>query len=129
MIKYGLVTGLLLTGLGFLFYNEIGSLFIKDQTVQQEFNKVFWIILVMQPLCAITFIFDAIFKGMGEMKYLRNVLIFATCFGFIPTLLLLDYLAFQLYAIWIAFAVWMFFRGVFLYFKFYRKFSPLAQKQ
>jgi MATE family multidrug resistance protein len=83
----------------------------------------------MQPLCAITFIFDGTFKGMGEMKYLRNVLIFATSLGFIPTLILFDYLDFKLYAIWIAFTVWMFCRGIFLYFKFYLKFSPLAQKQ
>jgi len=63
------------------------------------------------------------------MKYLRNVLIFATLIGFIPSLMLFDYLDFNLYAIWIAFTVWMFFRGIFLFFKFKRKFSPLAQKQ
>jgi MATE family multidrug resistance protein len=83
----------------------------------------------MQPLCAMTFIFDGTFKGLGKMKYLRNVLIFATLIGFVPTLFLFDYLDFKLYAIWIAFTVWMFFRGIFLFFKFKRKFSPLAQKQ
>ena len=129
LIKYAFVLGILFIAIGGLFYNDIGLLFTKEQTVLDQFYKVFWVILVMQPLCAITFIFDGTFKGMGEMKYLRNVLVFATCIGFIPSLLLFDYLGFKLYAIWIAFTVWMFCRGVFLYFKFYRKFSSLAQKQ
>ena len=129
LIKYGLFIGVVFILFGAILYKPIGLLFTKEPLVLEEFYKVFWLILAMQPLCALTFIFDGTFKGMGEMKYLRNVLIFATSFGFIPTLLLFDYLAFQLHAIWTAFAVWMFFRGVFLYFKFYRKFSPLAQKQ
>lgn len=129
LIKYGLVLGLVFILLGVIFYYPIGSVFTKEQSVLNQFYRVFWVILAMQPLCAITFIFDGTFKGLGEMKFLRNILIFASLVGFIPTLILFDYLEFQLYAIWIAFTVWMFFRGIFLYFKFYRKFSPLAQKQ
>lgn len=129
LIKYAFALGLVIIITGGILYTKIGLLFTKEQAVLEQFYTVFWVILAMQPLCAITFIFDGTFKGMGEMKYLRNVLIFATCIGFIPTLFLLDYLGLKLYAIWIAFTVWMFFRGIFLYFKFYRKFSPLAQKQ
>ncbi len=129
LVKYAFVLGLSFIGLGLLLYKPIGLLFTKEPSVLDQFYTVFWVILLMQPLCAITFIFDGTFKGMGEMKYLRNVLIFATTIGFIPTLLLFDYLSFKLYAIWIAFTIWMFYRGIFLYFKFYRKFSPLAQKQ
>ena len=129
LIKHAFVLGIVFIGLGFLFYYPIGSLFTKEAIVLEQFYDVFWVILAMQPLCAITFIFDGTFKGLGEMKYLRNVLIFATAVGFIPTLIIFDYLGYKLYAIWIAFTVWMFFRGIFLYFKFYRKFSPLTQKQ
>jgi len=129
LIKYAFMLGVLFIILGTIFYSPIGKIFTKEQAVLEQFYKVFWVIIAMQPLCAITFIFDGTFKGMGEMKYLRNVLIFATTLGFIPTLMLFDYLDFKLYAIWIAFTVWMFCRGIFLYFKFYRKFSPLAQKQ
>ncbi len=129
LMRYGLVLGFIFILLGALFYKPIGSVFTKEQTVLEQFYRVFWVILAMQPICAFTFIFDGSFKGLGEMKYLRNVLIIATTFGFIPTLLFFDFLDFKLYAIWIAFCVWMFLRGIFLYFKFYRKFSPLAQKQ
>lgn len=129
LLKYAFVLGLVFILLGALFYTPIGLVFTKEQTVLTQFYQVFWVILAMQPLCAMTFIFDGSFKGLGEMKYLRNVLIFATTVGFIPTLILFDFWDFKLYAIWIAFTVWMFCRGIFLYFKFYRKFSPLAQKQ
>ena len=129
LVKYAFILGLIFITFGVILYKPIGLLFTKEQAVLEQFYNVFWVILAMQPLCAITFIFDGTFKGMGEMKYLRNVLIFATTLGFIPTLFLFDYLNFKLYAIWIAFTVWMFCRGIFLYFKFYRKFSLLAQKQ
>lgn len=129
LLKYAFVLGCIFILLGMVFYKPIGTIFTKETAVLEQFYLVFWVILAMQPLCAMTFIFDGTFKGLGEMKYLRNVLIFATVFGFIPTLILFDFLDFKLYSIWIAFTVWMFFRGVFLFFKFKRKFSLLAQKQ
>ena len=55
-----------------------------------EFYNVFWVILAMQPLCALAFIFDGVFKGLGEMKYLRNVLLFSTLIVFIPVALFTD---------------------------------------
>ena len=66
------------------------NLFAFDQShtawnnVLKEFYNVFWIILLMQPLCALAFIFDGVFKGLGKMKYLRNVLLFSTFAVFIP---------------------------------------------
>ena len=41
----------------------------------EEFYKIFWIILLMLPLCSIAFVFDGIFKGLGWMKDLRNILL------------------------------------------------------
>jgi Na+-driven multidrug efflux pump len=76
----------------------------------------------MQPVNAIAFMFDGIFKGLGEAKYLRNVLLVATFLGFWPTLLILDYLGLKLYAIWIAFFVWMLIRSLALVFKFRNKY-------
>ena len=126
--KYGIFTGICMMSLGFLFYNQIGTLFTKEEAVLQEFYAVFWMVLVMQPLCAVTFVFDAFFKGMGEMKYLRNVLIISTFFVFIPSLLILDAFNYKLHAIWITFALWIFARGIPLIVNFRRKFLPLSQK-
>jgi len=128
LTKYGFATGVLLATIGFVFYESIGKIFTKEQAVLEEFYHVFWVILLMQPLCAITFIFDGMFKGMGKMKILRNVLIFATGFIFIPFLLLFDFLDYKLMAIWIAFSLWILARGIPLVIKFRQKFLPLTQK-
>ncbi len=128
LILYGFLIGVLLTALGFIFYKPIGRIFTKEPEVLELFYNTFWIILVMQPICSIAFIFDGIFKGLGFMKYLRNVLLVTTAFIFIPTLLLFDQLEYQLYAIWIAIFCWIIARGLPLIIKFRRKFLPLAQK-
>ncbi len=126
LIKYGLITGIIIATFGFLFYNFIGQIFTKEPLVLEQFYHVFWIVILTQPISAITFIFDGMFKGMGFMKYLRNVLIFSTGFVFIPTLLFFDWLDYKLVAIWIAFTLWILARGIPLIIKFRRTFLPLA---
>ncbi|WP_339883591.1 MATE family efflux transporter [Polaribacter vadi] len=126
LIKYGLITGIIIATFGFLFYNFIGLIFTKEPLVLEQFYHVFWIVIITQPISAITFIFDGMFKGMGFMKYLRNVLIFSTGFVFIPTLLFFDWLDCKLVAIWIAFTLWILARGIPLIIKFRRTFLPLA---
>ncbi len=127
LIKYGLFVGVIIGLVGVVFYNFIGQIFTKDPAVLKQFYTVFWIVLITQPISAITFIFDGMFKGMGEMKYLRNLLILSTGFIFIPTLLVFDYYDLKLTAIWIAFTLWMIARGLPLIIKFRNKFLPLIQ--
>ena len=127
LIKYGLFVGVIIGLVGAVFYNFIGQIFTKDPAVLKQFYTVFWIVLITQPISAITFIFDGMFKGMGEMKYLRNLLILSTGFIFIPTLLVFDYYDLKLTAIWIAFTLWMIARGLPLIIKFRNKFLPLIQ--
>ena len=128
LIKYGVVIGIILGILGALFYYPIGRIFTKDPEVLKAFYNVFWIVLVMQPLCTLAFIFDGIFKGLGKMKYLRNVLLFSTFLVFIPILFWLDSLGYKLHAIFIAITFWIIARGIPLIIKFRKIFIPLAQK-
>lgn len=128
LLKYGLSTGIIIGLVGTVFYNFIGQIFTKDPAVLEQFYNVFWIVLITQPISAITFIFDGMFKGMGEMKYLRNLLILSTGFVFIPTLLVFDYYDLKLTAIWIAFTLWMIARGLPLIIKFRKKFLPLVEQ-
>ena len=72
----------------------------------------------MQPINAIAFVFDGIFKGLAEAATLRNLLIVATFFGFLPVLLISDYFDLKLNGIWLAFFVWMIIRGSVLVVKF-----------
>lgn len=129
LFKYGIVIGTIIAILGAVFYNAIGRIFTNETLVLEQFYTVFWIVLITQPINAITFIFDGMFKGMGEMKYLRNLLILATGLVFVPTLLIFDYLNYKLIAIWLAFTCWIIARGLPLVFKFRKKFIPLAENQ
>ncbi len=129
LTKYGFVIGGCLTIFGGLFYESIGTVFTKDPVVLEKFYASFWIILAMQPLCAITFIFDGMYKGMGEMKILRNLLLLSTGVVFIPVLLVFDAFDYKLHAIWIAFTCWIVVRGFPLILLFRRKFIPLGQKK
>ena len=129
LFKYSIIIGVLVAVIGFGFYGFIGRIFTQEKLVLEQFDRVFWLILITQPINAITFIFDGMFKGMGEMKYLRNLLILSTGLVFIPTLLIFDYFDYKLIAIWMAFALWIIARGLPLILKFRNTFLPLAKKQ
>jgi MATE family multidrug resistance protein len=127
LLLYGFLLGVVMALIGGLFYEPIGRIFTQEDEVLTTFYKSFWIILLMQPFCSLAFIYDGMFKGMGEMKYLRNLLLLATGLVFIPTLLLFDSFDYKLYAIWIAFFAWIIARGLPLILKFRKKFIALAE--
>jgi len=124
----GIFLGISIFAIGMIFYGYLGIIFTKEQIVLVEFYNVFWIVLIMQPLCAVAFIFDGIFKGLGWMKKLRNVLLFSTFIVFIPTLLITDSYGYKLEGIFLAFTLWIIARGVPLIIKFYKTCVPLVQK-
>lgn len=124
---YNLIVAGLLIGVGLLFYRPLGLLFNKDPEVLSIFYGIFYLVLLSQPLNALGFTMDAIFKGLGEMKYLRNVLLGATFIGFLPTLYTLKWLKWGLSGIWVAILVWVGFRAVALIVKYHRKYLPLVE--
>ena len=127
LIKYGVIIGLIIGLLGAIFYYPIGNLFTNDKEVLKEFYIVFWIVLAMQPLCGLAFIFDGVFKGLGKMKYLRNLLLFTTLLVFIPVIWWADYNDLKLQGIFLAFVLWIIARGIPLIIKFRKTFRSLAQ--
>lgn len=127
ILLYGITVSLFLMVLGFLFYKPIGRLFSNEELVLQTFYSFFFIVLLGLPMNSVAFLFDGVFKGLGEMKYLRNVLLIATFLGFVPALYLGKFLGWGIFAIWLAFLVWMAIRGGALIFKFRNKFKPLLQ--
>ncbi len=127
IMLYGGVVSIVLMLTGFLFYKPIGGIFSNEIEVLETFYTIFFILILGLPMNTVAFVFDGLFKGLGEMKYLRNLLLIATFLGFIPTLLLTKYFNWGLYGIWIALTVWMAIRGGALVWKFRRKFRPLLQ--
>lgn len=120
--RYSIVVSIMLALICAVFYFPIGRLFSQDPLVLESFYGIFWLVLIMQPINAIAFVFDGIFKGLGEAAALRNLLLTATFLGFIPVLLIGDYFNLKLYAVWLAFTVWMLMRAGILVFKFRRKY-------
>ena len=127
LIRYGILVGLTLTALGASFYYPIGRIFTEEAQVLKAFYDIFWIILAMQPLCALAFIFDGMFKGMGKMRFLRNLLLMATSLVFLPMLFILDSFDLKLYAVFIALTFWMLARGLPLIIKFRKLFLPKVE--
>lgn len=119
---YTMIIAFVLGSICFLFYEQIGLLFSREQEVLSLFYDIFWIVLLMQPINAVAFVFDGIFKGLAEAITLRNTLLAATFLGFIPVLLLGDFFELKLYAVWIAFFVWMLLRAGILLVIFKRSF-------
>ncbi|WP_299223346.1 MATE family efflux transporter [uncultured Psychroserpens sp.] len=128
LIKYGIICGIILAFLGALFYYPIGKIFTRELNVLDQFQNIFWMVLAMQPLCALAFIFDGMFKGMGKMKFLRNLLLLSTGLVFLPILFLLDHYNLKLYAIFAALTLWIVARGFPLIIKFRQLFLSLSQK-
>ena len=127
LIKYALIVGLIMGGIGALLYKPIGITFTNDPEVLIQFYDIFWIVLLMQPICAVAFVFDGIFKGLGNMKDLRDVLVLATVVVFLPVLFILDYYGWKLHGVFTAYTVWMIARGIPLIIKFRKQFLPLVQ--
>lgn len=127
IMLYGAVVSVVLMLVGVVFYRPIGHIFSNEIEVLTTFNSIFFIVILGLPMNTMAFVFDGIFKGLGEMKYLRNVLLVATFLGFVPTLFLAKNAQLGLHGIWIALTVWMAIRGSALVWKFRRKFRPLLQ--
>ena len=124
--KYNVLVATSLAILYAIFYPLIGHIFSQDESVITLFSGIFWIVIISQPLNAIAFTYDGLFKGLGEAAFLRNLLLIATIFGFLPVVYTLDFFDFKLIAIWLGFVVWMIFRSVIPYIYFNKKYATKA---
>lgn len=127
--RYNFIVAGVLVVLSALLYQQLGLLFNKDEAVLSVFYGMFFMVLITLPLNAYAFTWDAVFKGLGEMGYLRNVLLGATFLAFIPMLYLAKYMNWGLTGIWIALAVWIGYRGFALFLKFRKKYIPLIMEK
>ena len=126
LTKIGVKIGVIMCIIGFVFYYPLGRIFNNDPVVLEEFYNIFWIVLTMLPLCSIAFIFDGIYKGLGWMKDLRNVLLFSTFIIFVPFVILFDHYDLGLHGIFYAFTLWILSRSIPLIIKFRKTFNKLS---
>jgi putative MATE family efflux protein len=123
---YNLGVAVILIGAGLLFYQPLGALFSKELEVQEIYNGIFFMVLISLPFNALAFTLDSVFKGLGEMGYLRNVLLGATLFAFLPVLYFTKYLEWGLIGIWVALIAWIIWRAMALIIKYHNKYLALA---
>ena len=126
LTKIGVKIGFIMCIIGAIFYYPLGRIFNNDPVVLQEFYNIFWIVLAMLPLCSVAFIFDGIYKGLGWMKDLRNVLLFSTFIVFVPFVILFDHYKLGLHGIFYAFTLWILARSIPLIIKFRKTFNKLS---
>lgn len=105
LISVGIGSGLALVYAA--AYSITPGLFSPDLGVQQRFLQVYWLAILSQPINAVAFCLDGIFKGLGETRLLRNVLLSSTALAFTPALFLGDAMGLELFAVWGAFLIWM----------------------
>lgn len=123
---YGVVMAAILAIICTILYPYLGTRFTDDPEVLEIIANSFWIVLLMQPINAVAFVYDGIFKGWGEASYLRNLLWLLTALVFLPVLFILDYFNGNLHAVWFAFFAWMIGRAAVLYFKFKSKVAAMV---
>ncbi|MDA0278472.1 MAG: MATE family efflux transporter [Bacteroidetes bacterium] len=124
---FGFVMGSILLVIGTVFYRNIGELFSENEGTLLAFEGVFFILLICLPTNGVAFVLDGMFKGLGEMKFLRNVLLLTSFGVFVPLVFWSNKMNWGLTGIWVAFGCWMVARGLALIWKFRRKFLPLKQ--
>lgn len=111
MLRNSVLLGVYLALFCFATYWFIGQLFLETDSTLTIFYSTFWLVILVMPLNAYAFTYDELLKGIGSVRYIRNTIILATTTGFIPTIFLFHYMGFKLHSVWIAFCVWMIFRG------------------
>lgn len=119
----GFIAGCVLSLVYTLLYYQLIYWFTPDENVHAVFFSVFWLVIISQPINAIAFIFDGIFKGLAEAKFLRNVLFYATLFGFLPLSYMTYTYNYGITGVWFAFLVWMVLRALLPVLKFRNEFS------
>ena len=124
LLRYSEFVALGLALVFLILYKPIGMLFTNEPEVIKLYEQVFWLVILMQPVGAIAFIFDGIFKGLGWVKFLRNMQLIATFVVFIPVLLITDYYGLELHGVWIAFLFWMAVRAGSLWWRFEMYIKP-----
>lgn len=128
VVRQSVMIGTVLAVLYLLGYGWIGGIFTADPAVLALLSGVFWMVIVTQPINAVAFAFDGVYKGLGEGRVLRNALLASTALGFVPLILLGDEWGWQLHAVWAAFLGWMLARGILLAVHFQRNHGPQAMR-
>ncbi len=123
VVRMSVIIGGALSVLYLIGYGVIGELFTSDVAVLGLFHGIFWMVIITQPINAVAFAMDGVYKGLGNGKILRNVLMLSTILVFIPVAWGTNEMGWKLFAVWTAFLTWMIARGALLVIHFQKRFG------
>lgn len=98
--RYGLLTGVLVSGLLLIGREAIPQWFTSDPAVLSGVATIWWWFALMQPLAGLVFALDGVVMGAGDVAFLRTLTIGAGLGGFLPLTLLSIPLDLGLSGIW-----------------------------
>ncbi len=104
IILWGACMGL---GFGVVYFaalENIVALFTPHQEVLEQIGSLYLLVSLIQPLNAVVFVFDGIFIGASDMRYMFKAMALATLVAFVPSALVFVYwLDLGLVGAWIAY--------------------------
>jgi Na+-driven multidrug efflux pump len=74
---WGLLLGIVFAMTYALFQSTITGLFSRDPEVLVQVSRVFLLLLLMQPLSALTFVHDGVLIGVERVSYLMRMMLVA----------------------------------------------------
>ena len=112
VIQYGLIIAgiAMLSLLG--LKQILPAIFNKSLGAIRYVYKIYYILILIQPLNAIAFIFDGIYIGSGCTKILRDTMIIATGVGLLAFFILNSFNILNLETLWMVVFLWILIRGI-----------------
>lgn len=123
LLRIGWLLAMVLAGVYLLGYSFIGHLLSNDPLAVSHFESIFWLLVLMLPLSPPAFTYDGLLKGLAEAKFLRNMMLVASCIYAITVFLLPT----SLQAVWWGFIAWMTLRTFWPGWYFHRKLRKLEE--
>lgn len=115
MVEWGVMLGLVFTGLVFLLLPWAWIPFTSDAEVRLLITSSLVVVALLQPLSGVTMVLDGVLMGAGDQRYLAWASLW-TMLVFLPFALVLPRLTpgapWGLVALWTAFGVWILARAV-----------------
>lgn len=105
----------LVTGVGFAVLIGVGAgvlpgWFSGDPAVHEQAMLAWPWFVATQPAAGLVFALDGVLLGAGDVRYLRNVTMIASLGGFLPGVLIADWLAIGLTGVWAALTLFILIR-------------------
>jgi MATE family multidrug resistance protein len=99
LLAVGVVVGLGLAALLAVLRPVLGGVFTDDAAVLAQVAEAYWLLVLIQPIGAIVFVWDGVFIGAGDFAFLAAAMVFSSAIACALLLLVLP-LGWGLAGVW-----------------------------